>query len=117
LQLATNRLQLQKAKALAAGATHKREIADLLREGKEEKARVRAIAVIMDDYTAEVLNQLAVYTNTLFSRYELLLSQRSCPPDLKESCCAIVFAAPYLADQLELHKCRAMLLARFGKGL
>ena len=115
LQLSINRMNIQRTKASALAAQAKKEIASLLRNGENEKARVRTCYLIMQDNLGETLQKMTVYVNTVRLRYELLLSQRSCPSELKEAVCAIVFAAPYLQDQPELLKARAMLLARYGK--
>ena len=115
LQLAINRMNIQRTKAVAIAGNTKREIAGILRGGESEKARVRCCYLIMQDNLGETLQKMTVYVNTVRLRYDMLLSQRSCPAELKESVCAIVFAAPYLQDQPELLQCRAMLLARYGK--
>lgn len=41
LRLAINRIRLQRVKKTEESSKHKREIADLLSEGKDELARVR----------------------------------------------------------------------------
>jgi len=115
LQLSINRMNIQRTKAVAIATNTKKEIAALLRSGENEKARVRCTYLIMQDNLGETLQKMTVYVNTIRLRYEMLLSQRSCPSELKESVCALVFAAPYLQDQPELLKCREMLLSRYGK--
>ena len=105
----------QKSKTINENEAKKREVAELLREGQEHKAEIKATSIIMNDYKVEVYTQLIIYLNLIAARYELLLAQHSCPPELKEACCAIVYASPHLSGQTELAACRVMLLARFGK--
>eukprot|EP01105_Mastigella_eilhardi_P007927 TRINITY_DN1963_c0_g1_i4.p1 TRINITY_DN1963_c0_g1~~TRINITY_DN1963_c0_g1_i4.p1 ORF type:complete len:817 (-),score=136.88 TRINITY_DN1963_c0_g1_i4:849-3299(-) len=69
----------------------------------------------MEEYLTEVLVMVVLYCNTILARLDLMLAQKSCPVDLKEACCGIVYAAPYLDEQLELMKARAMIMAKYGK--
>ena len=115
MKLAILRLTQQKSKTINDNEAKKREVAGLLRDGQEHKAEIKATSIIMNDYRVEVYTQLIIYLNLLSVRYELLLSQHACPAELKEACCAIVYASPHLSEQTELAVCRVMLLARFGK--
>jgi hypothetical protein len=47
LKLAMNRLTLHRNKAAEQGNVHKKEIADMLEQGKEEQARVRVCVVLL----------------------------------------------------------------------
>ena len=115
MKLSILRLTQQKAKTINENEAKKREVAELLREGQEHKAEIKATSIIMNDYRVEVYTQLIIYINLILARYELLLAQHSCPAELKEACCAIVYASPHLSGQTELAACRVMLLGRFGR--
>ncbi|KAM9976676.1 hypothetical protein ACTFIR_010520 [Dictyostelium discoideum] len=115
LKLANSRLVLHKNKNFEQSNVHKKEIAELLQLGKEEQARVRTVSVINEDYHTEVLGILIIYCETLANRIRGIEGVKVCPPDLKEACCSIIFASPYLDKQVELYKIRKRLIEKFGK--
>eukprot|EP01090_Pellita_catalonica_P019623 TRINITY_DN6741_c0_g1_i1.p1 TRINITY_DN6741_c0_g1~~TRINITY_DN6741_c0_g1_i1.p1 ORF type:complete len:895 (+),score=241.39 TRINITY_DN6741_c0_g1_i1:42-2726(+) len=114
LKLAVNRIQIHRAKKTEASNKHKREIADLLDQGKDELARVRTISVVFEDYMVEVLNTMELYCETISARIQLLGSQKSCPHELKEAVCSIIYAAPYLEVD-ELKQLRTGFIKKYGK--
>eukprot|EP01112_Ceratiomyxa_fruticulosa_P019696 TRINITY_DN6502_c0_g3_i1.p1 TRINITY_DN6502_c0_g3~~TRINITY_DN6502_c0_g3_i1.p1 ORF type:complete len:333 (+),score=51.19 TRINITY_DN6502_c0_g3_i1:192-1190(+) len=115
LKLASNRLVIHRNKDVELSNVHKKEIAELLEQGKDDQARVRTISLITEDYQTEVLNMLLLYCETVMSRAKVMESQKSCPLDVKEAVCGIIYSAPYLEKQVELLKARKMLLDKYGK--
>ncbi|KAH3763529.1 P-type ATPase [Pelomyxa schiedti] len=71
-------------------------------------------AIVVEEYMTDVLNVVTLSCQQLLGRVDLIGTKGKCAADLREPCCTIVYAAPYLDDQPELMKVRAMLLARFG---
>eukprot|EP00026_Physarum_polycephalum_P002599 Phypoly_transcript_02606.p1 GENE.Phypoly_transcript_02606~~Phypoly_transcript_02606.p1 ORF type:complete len:857 (+),score=143.36 Phypoly_transcript_02606:95-2665(+) len=114
LKLAMNRLTLHRNKTAEQGNVHKKEIADMLEQGKEEQARVRTASVIQEDYLTEVINMLLLYCETIINRVKIMEGQKTCPVDVKEAVCSLIFAAPYLEKQQELIKARGILLKKYG---
>ncbi len=85
LKMATHRFQIAIAKKTAIMKQQKREIALMLAEHpfpKEEKARIRAEALIRDDNTVEAMEILQLECELLYERIKLLSSQNDCPLDL-----------------------------------
>merc|ERR1712000_270225 len=114
LKLALNRLKIQKAKKLNEIKASRRGIAELLRDGKEEVARVKVEAIIRDDMLMQAFEILELFVELLLSRVELLKMQTGCPFDLKEAVCTIIYAAPRLS-QKELTEVRHQFIEKYGK--
>ncbi len=89
-------------------------IADLLRNGKEEVARVKVEAVIRDDMMLQAFEILELFVELLLSRAELLKMQTGCPFDLREAVCTVIYAAPRI-DAKELLEVRAQFIEKYGK--
>jgi actin len=114
IKLALNRLRLHKAKKRAHNENQRREISGLLREGKEEQARIRVINVIHEDYMQEILGMLELYLEAISVRLDIIAAQMSCPLDVKEAVCSVCYATPFLENSPELVKLRRMFLAKYG---
>jgi len=120
LKLAMNRLNIHRIKRAESSMRLKKEIADLLEQGKDQLARVRTVSAINDDYCMEVLSIIEVYCNAVVSRIDVIESQKNCPPEVREAVCSIVYSAPYLENEAkfgepELMKVRRMFLEKYGK--
>ena len=110
LKMAEQRLAILNSKKTNLIKTQKREIAQLLRDGKEEKARIRVEKLIRDDFTIEAYELLSLLCELLHERAALITSEKDCPPDLREACCTLIWAAPrtevpelkVVAEQLDL---------------
>ena len=71
-----------------------REIAKLLKEDppKEEKARIRAEALIRDDNTIEAYEILQLSCELLSERIKLIASEKECPPDMKSTVATLIWS-------------------------
>src|SRR3989338_7967018 len=116
LRLSVNRLKIHRNKQTELGNLNKKEIAELLRKGKDELARVKTVSVIYEDYMVEVFNMIELYMETLISRVNVLGTSNQCPIELKKEVCSLIYAAPFI-DNPELSKARNMLISHFGKKL
>mmetsp|Transcript_1310 Transcript_1310/g.2174 ORF Transcript_1310/g.2174 Transcript_1310/m.2174 type:complete len:374 (+) Transcript_1310:280-1401(+) len=97
LKSGVNRVSLQRNKLENNSIRTEREIAALLAEKKEGIARVRMEAVLRDRVQAESLDLLVVFVEMVLNRLVLLENQaqvQGMPPDLMESICSIIYAAP-----------------------
>jgi actin beta/gamma 1 len=115
LKLALNRIRLHHQKKGELGQVMRREVTALIKEGKDEQARIRTVTVIHSDYYLEVLSALEVMVETVASQMEIMAAQTRCPLELKEAVCSIVYAAPFLDNAPELVKVRSMILSKYGK--
>jgi vacuolar protein sorting-associated protein IST1 len=94
LKLAINRLKLSQQKQTSLNAVARQEIAQLLKIGKVDSARIRVEMVIRQDLTVEAMELLELYTETLLARFQLLESMRNCDPCLVESVNSVIYGAP-----------------------
>jgi len=93
-----------------------REIAILLSEDppKEEKARIRAEALIRDDYMIEAYDILSLNCELLSERIKLISFSKECPPDLISCVSTLMYAAPRV-DIPEMATIRKQFRAKYGK--
>jgi vacuolar protein sorting-associated protein IST1 len=74
LKMAVNRFGILNKKKAALIKGEKKEIAGLLRDDKEEKARIKVEHVIRSDYTIEAYEILELLCELLHERIKLLLA-------------------------------------------
>lgn len=72
LKLSVNRLRLMQQKQTALAKQARRELAQLLDQGKEESARIRVENIIREDLFVEMLEILELYCELLLARFGLL---------------------------------------------
>lgn len=75
-----------------------------MKEDKLEQARVRAMALINEDYMFEVLLMAELYCSRILLRLEVIAAQVSCPLDIVEQVYGLCYIAPYLDKVTELIK-------------
>lgn len=93
-----------------------RQVAVLLAEDppKEEKARIKAEALIRDDYVIEAYDILSLNCELLSERIKLIQFSKECPPDLISCISTLMYAAPRV-DIPELLVVRKQFTAKYGK--
>ena len=109
------RLEHQRGKASCWRKKLSSEVGELVKQGRTEEARVKAIALVGNNDKVELLSTLLVDANCLLTRLDLVLSQETCPVEAQEACCDIVFAVPGLERQPELKELRKCIVSRFGR--
>ncbi len=116
LKMAVHRLQIAANKKSNSIKNQKREISRLLSESppKEEKARIRAEALIREDNTIEAYEILELQCELLHERMRLIESQKECPGDLI-SCVSTLIWASDRVDVPELVEVRNQLTKKYGK--
>mmetsp|Transcript_31470 Transcript_31470/g.41623 ORF Transcript_31470/g.41623 Transcript_31470/m.41623 type:complete len:366 (+) Transcript_31470:121-1218(+) len=114
LKMATTRMQLAINKKTNAIKIAKKDIAGLLAEGKEEKARIRVEPIIRDDFTIEAYEILSLITELLTERMRIIESQKECPPDLVEALSTLVYASDRI-DVQELIEVKKQIKLKYGK--
>lgn len=114
--MAVHRFQMASNKKSALLKQSMREVAILLAEDppKEEKARIKAEALIRDDYMIEAYDILSLTCELLSERLKLISFSRTCPPDLVSSVATLMYAAPRV-DIPELQDVRKQFRAKYGK--
>lgn len=95
---------------------HKREIASLLASTprpKEEKARIRAEAVIRDDFTVEAYEILQLSCELLVERVKFIGSSKRCPADMVGCISTLIWASDRV-DVPELIQIRKQFKYKYG---
>jgi len=114
--MAVHRFQIISNKKAALLKQHKREIATLLNSSprpKEEKARIRAEAVIRDDFTVEAYEILQLSCELLAERVKFIGSSKKCPPDMVGCISTLIWAADRV-DVPELVQVRKQFKYKYG---
>jgi len=116
LKMAIHRFQMASNKKSALLKQNMREVAVLLAEDppKEEKARIKAEALIRDDYVIEAYDILSLNCELLSERIKLIQFSKECPPDLISCISTLMYAAPRV-DIPELLVVRKQFTAKYGK--
>eukprot|EP00999_Lentomonas_sp_LEN2_P002492 NODE_401_length_1546_cov_46.056378_g369_i0.p1 GENE.NODE_401_length_1546_cov_46.056378_g369_i0~~NODE_401_length_1546_cov_46.056378_g369_i0.p1 ORF type:complete len:322 (+),score=78.34 NODE_401_length_1546_cov_46.056378_g369_i0:95-1060(+) len=115
LKMSVTRLNMQKNKRDNLVKVHRREVAELLKAGKEESARIKVESVIRDAYTVEACELLQLFIDLLNARVQLITESRMCPPDMKEAVSTVIWATPRIENIPELLTIRDQLAKKFGK--
>lgn len=116
LKMAVHRFQMASNKKSALLKQNMREVAVLLAEDppKEEKARIKAEALIRDDYVIEAYDILSLNCELISERIKLIQFSKECPPDLISCISTLMYAAPRV-DIPELLVVRKQFTAKYGK--
>jgi len=116
LKMAVHRFQMASNKKSALLKQNMREVAVLLAEDppKEEKARIKAEALIRDDYVIEAYDILSLNCELLSERIKLIQFSKECPPDLVSCISTLMYAAPRV-DIPELLVIRKQFTSKYGK--
>lgn len=114
LKLSVNRIKMSTAKQDSIQNNYRREIADLLRAGKEESAKIKVEHIIGQDYNREAMEVLELLCELLLARFTLLIEQKQCDPSLLEAVHTVIYASSR-SDIKEMLSVRELLGRKFGK--
>lgn len=114
--MACSRIQIASNKKSALLKQNMREVAVLLSEDppKEEKAKIRAEALIRDDNLIEAYDILSLECELLHERIKLLQYSKGCPHDLVSVVSTLLWAS-HRVDIPELLMIRKQFVAKYGK--
>ncbi|XP_048211153.1 IST1 homolog isoform X2 [Perognathus longimembris pacificus] len=116
LRLVINRLKLLEKKKTELAQKARKEIADYLAAGKDERARIRVEHIIREDYLVEAMEILELYCDLLLARFGLIQSMKELDPGLYESVSTLIWAAPRLQSEVaELKIVADQLCAKYSK--
>ncbi|QDS78052.1 hypothetical protein FKW77_003310 [Venturia effusa] len=126
LKLSIARLRMTQQKDTAIAKQTRRQMAQLVEEGKIESARIRVENIIRSDITTELNEILELYCELLLARSQLLdpppatslvkgqKEEVRVDPGLEEAVRSIIYAAATTGVK-ELIQSRALLVEKFGK--
>ncbi|XP_059248948.1 IST1 homolog [Mustela nigripes] len=116
LRLVINRLKLLEKKKTELAQKARKEIADYLAAGKDERARIRVEHIIREDYLVEAMEILELYCDLLLARFGLIQSMKELDSGLAESVSTLILAAPRLQSEVaELKIVADQLCAKYSK--
>ncbi|XP_008255785.1 IST1 homolog isoform X1 [Oryctolagus cuniculus] len=116
LQLVINRLKVLEKKKTEQTQKARKEIADYLAAGKDERARIRVEHVIREDYLVEAMEILELYCDLLLARFSLIHATKQLDPGLAESVSTLIWAAPRLQSEVpELKIVSNQLCAKYSQ--
>ncbi|XP_046536247.1 IST1 homolog isoform X4 [Equus quagga] len=116
LRLVINRLKLLEKKKTELAQKARKEIADYLAAGKDERARIRVEHIIREDYLVEAMEILELYCDLLLARFGLVQSMKELDSGLAESVSTLIWAAPRLQSEVaELKIVADQLCAKYSK--
>ena len=109
--MAVSRFEMAANKKTAIMKQQMREISKLLQESppKEEKARIRAEALIRDDGVVEAYEILQLTCELLSERIKLISLEKTCPEDLKSSISTLLWSSKFFGGEGEIF-CFSILL-------
>ena len=87
LKMLINRFNLLTQKKANLAKQQKREIALLLRDNKEARARILVEHIIREDYTLESYDLLRQYTELLLARLNVVIQEPQLKPEVAEAVC------------------------------
>ncbi|TMW67060.1 hypothetical protein Poli38472_012176 [Pythium oligandrum] len=114
LKMAVHRIGIIKNKKKNATIAVRREIAALLGDGKEEKARIRVEGIIRDDFTVEGYEIIELLCELVAERANLVKTERECPYDMREAVCTLIWAANR-TEIPELTEVKKQLTKKYGQ--
>lgn len=116
LRLAVNRLKLLEKKKTELTQKSRREIADYIANGKDERAKIRVEHIVREDYLVEAMELVEMYCDLLLARFGLLQQMKTLDDGLAEAISSLLWAAPRLqTDVLELKVIADQLTSKYGK--
>lgn len=116
LRLTINRLKLLEKKKTEMAVKARREIADYLIAGKEDRARIRVEHIIREDYIVEAMELVEMYCDLLLARMGLIQSTKELDEGLEEPISSIIWATPRLQSEVqELVVVSEQLTLKYGK--
>lgn len=115
LKMAISKLKFIQDKKSALTKQQRRQLADLLSQGKESSAKIRVENIIRDDIYIELLEFLELYCELLLARISIILDQTrtTCDSGLKEAVHTIIYSAPS-TELKELTTIREILIFKYG---
>jgi len=113
-KMGSNRITLQTKKKENELIKSKHEIAVLVNSGKVSKAQIKVESIIRQENIIFVYELVSDYCDLIHERALFIASEKSCPEDLLEAICSIMYSAPR-TDIKELTQLMQLFGAKYGK--
>lgn len=94
----------------------RREIADYIQAGKDDRAKIRVEHIIREDYLVEAMEIIEMYCDLLLARMGLIDSQKHLDEGLEEPIATIIWVCPRLEAEIpELKLVVDQFTRKYGK--
>lgn len=114
LSMARIRVQQRNAKQANYSQAAKREIAELLQNGKTSRAEIKTESIVREDYVMEANEILIDLLEMCISRIQVIDKEKVCPPSLLMHISTIIWAANYMEGD-DFIKIREDFTLKYGK--
>jgi vacuolar protein sorting-associated protein IST1 len=108
------RMDLLRNKIQNNVAVEQRQIGNLLKERKDEAARIKVENVIRQEVMSEALQLLDTFCSLLLSKIPLITETKSCPNELKEAITTLLYGMSHV-DVPDLEQFRTHITRKYGK--
>lgn len=115
LKTAMIRLKIHRNKRVETGKQLKVTVLHLMREGKDEVARIRVEQLLRDQEVGEACELVLLFCETLLIRVDLLDLTTTIPHELVECLHTLLWASVLLGEVSELGQVREQLGLKYGK--
>ncbi|GAB4821969.1 hypothetical protein N2152v2_009015 [Parachlorella kessleri] len=93
----------------------RREVAELLKQGKQGNARIRVEAVIRENLTLQAYDIIELFLELVSVRVPLMEKAKEMPPDMMEAICSLIYAGDRMSTDLpELAVIRGILIHKYA---
>ncbi|KAM0861363.1 hypothetical protein ACQ4PT_045914 [Festuca glaucescens] len=114
-RMAAARMKLLRNRREAQVRKMRGDVAALLRDGRDDTARIRVEHVIREQNTMAANEIIELFCELIVTRLPIIAKQKECPADLKEGICSLIFAAPRCSELPELSRMRDLFEKKYGK--
>jgi len=114
-RLSISRLKFMEKKKTEMALKARKEIADYISAGKEDRARIRVEHIVREDYLVEAMELVEMYCDLLLARFGLIESLKEIDASIEEAVASIIWATPRLNDIAELKTVSEQLSYKYGK--
>uniref|UniRef100_A0A5S6Q0S5 IST1 homolog n=1 Tax=Trichuris muris TaxID=70415 RepID=A0A5S6Q0S5_TRIMR len=116
LRLAVNRLKLLEKRKTELAQKMRKDIAECISQGKEDRARIRVEHIIREDYSVEALELVEMLCELLLARFDLIQHMKMLDDGLEEPVNSILWAAPRISTEVpELKEISDQLSIKYGR--
>ncbi|ODV81493.1 DUF292-domain-containing protein [Suhomyces tanzawaensis NRRL Y-17324] len=115
LKMAISKLKFIQEKKTALTKQQRRQLAELLKQGKESSAKIRVENIIRDDIYIELLEYLELYCELLLARITIILdpARTTCENNILEGVLSVIYGASH-SELKELITIRDILIHKYG---
>lgn len=100
LKMASQRVTMYTSKKNNEIKQQRRQVAQLLAQGKDENARIRCEGILQTKRLLACVEALSLMCELLVQRLSMITRSRTCPPDLLESVASILYASDRIAGEI-----------------